>query len=121
MTWKDTMDYPLAMITPSWGPMPMAPTLPQLQGAWEAARGLEPPIPDKVRMLVVLASAAVSAYHGTKRNGGSVFWGVLWFGLGAALPVLTPLVAVGQGLGECKNNCSTGRTAHLSGNRGNRR
>lgn len=41
---------------------------------------------------LVLASAAVSGYHGFKRNG-SVWGGVLWFFLGSLFPVITPIAA----------------------------
>lgn len=102
-----------SMVTPSWSPMPAAPTMPQLQGPWAVARGLEPPVPTKIRMFASLASAAVSAYHGTRRNGGSIFWGTVWFSLGALFPVITPVVAVAQGLGECRNNCPVNRTVNL--------
>lgn len=44
-----------------------------------------------------IASAAASAYHGVKRNHGSVWWGIAWFGLGALFPIITPVIAVAQG------------------------
>lgn len=104
------------MIDTSWSQIPAAPTLPQLEGPWSIARGLEPPL-GKAYAFVALASAAVAAYHGARRNGGSIFWGTTWFALGAIFPVITPVIAIAQGVGDCKNNCSTGRTVHLSGSR----
>lgn len=52
-----------------------------------------------------VASIAASAYHGSKRNGGSFGWAVGWGILGGLFPVITPAVAVAQGFGDCKNNC----------------
>lgn len=74
----------------------------QLAGPWDSARGLEP---FNLRGLLVFASALASGYHGVRRNGGSAFWGVVWFALGAALPGVVPLVGVAQGYGQCQNNC----------------
>lgn len=106
-----------SMIDKSYGWAPPAVTLPQLQGPWSVARGLEPAMPTWLRVSLVVGSAAVSAFHGTRRNGGSIFWGVTWFGLGAAFPVITPVIAAAQGLGQCRNNCSVSKTVHLSGRR----
>jgi hypothetical protein len=44
-------------------------------------------------------SAAVSAYHGYKRHRGSVGWAVAWAFMGGLFPVITPAIAVAQGLG----------------------
>lgn len=44
-------------------------------------------------------SAALSAYHGTKRNN-SVGWGIAWGILGYIAPVLTPAIAFGQGFAK---------------------
>lgn len=48
---------------------------------------------------VSIVSSAASAYHGYKRND-SVGWAVAWGLLGAAFPVITPVVAVAQGYGK---------------------
>lgn len=50
------------------------------------------------------ASSAASAYHGYRRHAGShpIAWAGLWGLLGAALPVITPAVAVAQGFGRRK-------------------
>lgn len=93
------------MIDTSYLPTPLAPTVPQLRGPWAIARGDQPVLPPKVKTVLTLSSAAVSAFHGTRRNGGSIFWGVWWFILGAVFPVVTPIVGAAQGFGQCKNNC----------------
>lgn len=48
---------------------------------------------------LAVASAAASAYHGTRRNG-SILWGVAWFTMGLVFPVFTPVVALAQGYGK---------------------
>lgn len=55
--------------------------------------------------LLSLASFAASAYHGSKRHGGSIGWGVAWGALGALFPVITPAIAAGQGFADCKYDC----------------
>ncbi len=48
-------------------------------------------------------SAVASAYHGVKRNGGSVFWGLLWGIAGYAAPfygLLMPAIAIAQGYAQ---------------------
>jgi uncharacterized protein YqgC (DUF456 family) len=52
-----------------------------------------------------LASAGVSAYHGSKRHGGSIGWGVAWGLLGGLFPILTPAIGAAQGFGTCKYDC----------------
>ena len=46
------------------------------------------------------ASMAASAYHGVKRNNGSVSSGIWWGLCGAIFPVVTPVVALAQGYAE---------------------
>jgi hypothetical protein len=46
-------------------------------------------------------SFGVSVYHGYKRND-SLGWGLGWGVLGAMFPILTPTVALAQGLGKPK-------------------
>jgi hypothetical protein len=48
-----------------------------------------------------IASAALSGYHGYKRNN-SLGWGIAWFTLGGLFPVITPTIALAQGLGKRK-------------------
>lgn len=50
---------------------------------------------------LVLASAAVSAYHGFRRNN-SVTGGVVWFLMGSLFPVLTPIAAIAMKPGFAK-------------------
>lgn len=47
---------------------------------------------------LVAASIGISAYHGVKRNNGSVGWGLWWGLMGGLFPVVTPAIAFGQGL-----------------------
>lgn len=79
-----------------------------LAGPWASATGREPIM--TWRGAAVMASAIASGYHGVRRNGGSAFWGLIWFGLGAALPGLVPVVAAAQGYGQCANNCRRAAT-----------
>jgi hypothetical protein len=50
--------------------------------------------------LIVAASVGISAYHGVKRNYGSVGWGLWWGLMGGLAPVITPAIAIAQGLGQ---------------------
>lgn len=111
----------LVRLSIGWGQAMGRPTMGQLRawlglapagalaGPWDSARGLEP---FTLRGMLVFASAVISGYHGVKRNGGSPFWGLVWFGLGAALPGVVPLVAVAQGYGQCANNCRSTPSEH---------
>ena len=49
--------------------------------------------------ILAAASAAVSAYHGYKRNQ-SVGWAVVWGLLGGLAPVMVPAIALAQGFGK---------------------
>jgi len=49
---------------------------------------------------LALVSAGACAYHGTKRHHGSWGWGAWWGFMGAAFPVVTPVVAVAQGFAK---------------------
>jgi hypothetical protein len=62
--------------------------------------------------LLSAASVGVSAYHGYKRND-SVGWALGWGFLGGLFPVVTPAIALAQGLGKRKQRS-------LSGARGRR-
>lgn len=48
---------------------------------------------------LTMASVALSAYHGYRRNR-SVGWAIVWGLLGGLAPVITPAIAVAQGFGE---------------------
>lgn len=49
---------------------------------------------------VALASGVASAYHGGKRNGGSIWQTVKWGALGTLFPIFTPTVAAVQGFAK---------------------
>jgi len=51
-----------------------------------------------------IISAGACAFHGVKRNSGSVGWGIWWFVLGSLFPVITPVVAVAQGYAKTKED-----------------
>jgi len=53
-----------------------------------------------------LVSMGASAYHGSKRHGGSVVWGIWWGLVGGVFPVLTPAIGAAQGFAKCKYDCS---------------
>jgi hypothetical protein len=54
-------------------------------------------IPQMLFGFLSLLVAAANGFHGVRRNHGSVGWGVWWFVMGGMFPVLTSIVAVGQG------------------------
>lgn len=88
-------------------PSIVAAPAPALAGVWDSLKAQEPAT---IRGVLTFVSAAASGYHGARRNGGSIFWGLIWFAAGAALPGLFPIVAVAQGYGSCVNNCRRGST-----------
>lgn len=47
-----------------------------------------------------VASSIISGYHGSKRHDGSVWQTIKWSTLGGLFPIITPLVAVGQGFAK---------------------
>lgn len=47
-----------------------------------------------------VTSAAACAYHGYKRNNGSIGWALLWGFLGGAFVPFTPAIAFAQGFGK---------------------
>lgn len=54
------------------------------------------------QMILSLLGAGIGAFHGARRNGGSVWWGLVWGTAGAAAPVITTGIAVAQGVGRPK-------------------
>lgn len=50
--------------------------------------------------LAATASGIGCAYHGVKRNNGSVGWGVAWFFLGSMFFPIAPAIALAQGFGK---------------------
>ncbi len=113
-----TYDGQVVRVSAGWGRAAARPTMGQLRawlllpapampanlaGPWSSATGREPIL--TWRGALVMASAIAAGFHGARRNGGSAWWGLVWFGLGAALPGVVPVVAVAQGYGQCANNC----------------
>ena len=49
-----------------------------------------------------LSGTAIGAYHGYKRNQGSVGWAIGWALLGGLFPVITVPIAFAQGIGDPK-------------------
>lgn len=47
-----------------------------------------------------LISGSISAYHGFRRNRGSVPWAIGWGLLGGAFPVIVPVLAYLQGFAK---------------------
>jgi hypothetical protein len=62
--------------------------------------GVTGAIPTVVCNLLSLAVASAAAYHGVRRHHGSVIGGAWWFVMGGLFPVLTSVVALGQGYGK---------------------
>lgn len=56
----------------------------------------------KISSYLALASGAVSAFHGYRRNK-SIGWGAVWFVLGTIFPIVTPVIALAQGYGKAKS------------------
>lgn len=50
--------------------------------------------------LASAASIGLSAYHGYKRNNGSLGWALGWGVLGGIFPIITPAVAFAEGFGK---------------------
>jgi len=53
-----------------------------------------------VYSLIAMVSSGLSAYHGYKRNNGSLGWGIGWGVLGGLFPIITPSIAAAQGFGK---------------------
>jgi hypothetical protein len=113
----DFPGYPIAVINTSYSQLPAGSTSEQLEGPWSVATGADLPLPSWGRIALGIVGGLASAFHGSRRNGGSIFWGLTWFGLGAFFPVVTPVIAAAQGFGKCQNNCRIAPTANLSGRR----
>ena len=58
--------------------------------------------PSPVVYAVSAAGMGLGAYHGYKRNNGSVGWAVVWALLGGAFPIITTAVAIAEGFGKPK-------------------
>lgn len=64
------------------------------------ADGIEPTPMHYVYGVASIAGTAAGAYHGFKRNGGSVGWAIVWGLLGGMFPVITVPIAFAQGFGK---------------------
>lgn len=64
--------------------------------------GLEEVSPTMRGLVLTLSalSAGASAFHGYRRNRGSLGWAIGWGLLGGMFPVITPAVALAQGFGK---------------------
>jgi hypothetical protein len=63
--------------------------------------------------LIRKAAALAAAYHGVKRNNGSIFWGVIWAAAALVTPfygVFVPVWAAGQGFGQARLKNNPART-----------
>ncbi len=96
-------DYPHAKFNPN-APVSLARTaagyagLGGLAGMYDyAAWRAEHPVAAVVLPAVSIASSIGCAYHGFKRNKGSIGWTLVWGALGAWFPVITLPIAVFQG------------------------
>lgn len=87
-------------------PAPSAPSTPasQVVEVREVAREIEAslPAPSTFQLALGLGGALLGAYHGTRRNHGSLLWGLTWGAAGAFAPAITTGVALAQGLGRPK-------------------
>ena len=58
------------------------------------------PVLSPLGLVLAGVGAIVGAYHGTRRNRGSVGWGLVWGVAGATAPLITTGIAVAQGYGS---------------------
>lgn len=105
-----TASLPVLALFPSGDPQPSppTPTTPPAQ-AVANVREVAVTVRDEVlpalstgQMILSLIGAGIGAFHGARRNGGSVWWGLVWGTAGAAAPVITTGIAVAQGVGRPK-------------------
>ena len=54
-----------------------------------------------VKAIAVITSAALSGFHGYRRNQ-SIPLGLAWFVAGGIFPIVTPVIAIAQGFGKRK-------------------
>jgi hypothetical protein len=71
-------------------------------GAPQAApvSGVRRYAPEIAKLFVGALGALAAFWHGYKRNGSSVAWGIAWAGAGFWCPVVTIPFAVSQGYGR---------------------
>jgi hypothetical protein len=76
--------------------------------------GADAPAPEKPfdMGLVRKASALAAAYHGVRRNNGSILWGLVWAAAAFVSPLygtLVPAFAMAQGFGEARPKSNPAR------------
>lgn len=94
--------YPTRYHGPIWTqPQAMKPFIPTpyARAPYAGVGQNETPALSPAIKVVSVASAALSAYHGYRRNE-SVGWAILWGIMGGLAPVITPAIAVAQGFGK---------------------
>lgn len=57
---------------------------------------------DAVKGVLTLAAAGAAAFHGYRRNRGSIGWSIGWFLAALVAPVITTAVGFAQGYGKVK-------------------
>lgn len=57
---------------------------------------------DAIKGVLTVVAAGAAAFHGYRRNRGSIGWGVAWFLSGLVIPVVTSAIALAQGFGRVK-------------------
>lgn len=82
----------------------------QLVGSGGTVIRPTPPPPKPTPMHGVLdspllpkAAMVLSAYHGLRRNRGSILWGLAWGAAGRLFPLIVPALAIAQGYGKEKS------------------
>lgn len=79
-----------------------------LQGLRALGQVMDSSTPAGVKALIIaynvlgIAGMGLGAYHGYKRNGGSVGWAIGWGLLGGIFPIIVIPVAFAQGIGKRK-------------------
>lgn len=83
------------------------------RGYGQTMLSADAPASDKFDMgLVRKASALAAAYHGVRRNNGSILWGLVWAVAAFVSPLygtLVPAFAMAQGFGEARPKSNPAR------------
>lgn len=56
-----------------------------------------------IKGVLTVIAAGAAAFHGYRRNKGSIVWGTVWFLSGLVVPVITSAFALAQGYGRVRN------------------
>jgi len=57
-------------------------------------------VPEKIFRVFSLLAGLAGAYHGVRRHNGSIGWGIWWGFAASMFPVLTTVLAIGQGFAK---------------------